>query len=293
MDSLFLLLLAESWIKTQTKSKLINARMSVMDAISYELIIYGLSVGLIGGAMGGTLAGVAGIGGGLIYVPLFYLTMPGNQESLSIHVMASLIAVAMTGIFSARAHWRLGHLNRKVFRKLMPGLIIGAAIGLWSTLKIPEAMILFALASLNAWIAWDYGRRQTEKREVPLISLSAPVGYISGTLGIGGGTMLVPLLRRQVSLREATGTSAACGMVMAFSAVLFNLLFESAWAGLLSEQMLFLAGALAGIVLIIPRTTGWSARLHALLPELSLQRVLKGIFTLLSTALLLSALLSL
>jgi uncharacterized membrane protein YfcA len=293
MDSLFLLLLAESWIKTQTKSKLINARMSVMDAISYELIIYGLSVGLIGGAMGGTLAGVAGIGGGLIYVPLFYLTMPGNQESLSIHVMASLIAVAMTGLFSARAHWRLGHLNRKVFRKLMPGLIIGAAIGLWSTLKIPEAMILFALASLNAWIAWDYGRRQTEKREVPLISLSAPVGYISGTLGIGGGTMLVPLLRRQVSLREATGTSAACGMVMAFSAVLFNLLFESAWAGLLSEQMLFLAGALAGIVLIIPRTTGWSARLHALLPELSLQRVLKGIFTLLSTALLLSALLSL
>jgi hypothetical protein len=293
MDSLFPLLLADSGIKPQTKSKLINARMSVMDAISYELIIYGLSVGLIGGAMGGTLAGVAGIGGGLIYVPLFYLTMPGNQESLSIHVMASLIAVAMTGLFSARAHWRLGHLNRKVFRKLMPGLIIGAAIGLWSTLKIPEAMILFALASLNAWIAWDYGRRQTEKREVPLISLSAPVGYISGTLGIGGGTMLVPLLRRQVSLREATGTSAACGMVMAFSAVLFNLLFESAWAGLLSEQMLFLAGALAGIVLIIPRTTGWSARLHALLPELSLQRVLKGIFTLLSTALLLSALLSL
>lgn len=264
-----------------------------MDAISYELIIYGLSVGLIGGAMGGTLAGVAGIGGGLIYVPLFYLTMPGNQESLSIHVMASLIAVAMTGVFSARAHWRLGHLNRKVFRKLMPGLIIGATIGLWSTLKIPEAMILFALASLNAWIAWDYGRRQTGKRVVPLTSLSAPIGYISGTLGIGGGTMLVPLLRRQVSLREATGTSAACGMVMAFSAVLFNLLFESAWAGLLSEQMLFLAGALAGIVLIIPRTTGWSARLHALLPELSVQRVLKGIFTLLSTALLLSALLSL
>ncbi len=264
-----------------------------MDTISYELIIYGLSVGLIGGAMGGTLAGVAGIGGGLIYVPLFYLTMPGNHESLSIHVMASLIAVAITGIFSARAHWRLGHLNRKVFQKLMPGLIIGAAIGLWSTLKIPEAMILLALASLNAWIAWDYGRRQTEKRELPLTSLSAPIGYISGSLGIGGGTMLVPLLRRQVSLREATGTSAACGVVMALSAVLFNLLFEPVWAGMISEQALFLAGALAGIVLMIPGSTGWSARLHARLPELPMQRVLKGVFTLLSMALLLSALLSL
>jgi uncharacterized membrane protein YfcA len=293
MDSRFLLLLADSWIKAQTKSRLINARLSAMDLISYELIIYGLLVGLIGGALGGTLAGVAGIGGGLIYVPLFYLTMPGNQEGLSIHVMASLIAVAMTGFFSARAHWRLGHLNRNAFRQLIPGLIIGAAIGLWSTLKIPEAVILFALAFLNAWIAWDYGRRQTEKREAPLTSLSAPIGYISGVLGIGGGTMLVPLLRRLVSLREAIGTSAACGTVMALSAVLFNLLFEPAWIGLLSEQLYFLAAALVGVVLMIPGTTGWSARLHALLPELTMQRVLKGIFTLLSTALLLSALLSL
>jgi uncharacterized membrane protein YfcA len=264
-----------------------------MDMFSYEIIIYGLFVGLIGGTIGGTLAGVAGIGGGLIYVPLFYLTMPGNQDGLSIHIMASLIAVAMTGFFSARAHWRLGHLNRDVFRKLIPGLVIGAAIGLWSTLKIPEAMILFALASLNAWIAWDYGRRQTEKRVVPLTSLSAPIGYISGTLGIGGGTMLVPLLRRLISLREAIGTSAACGMVMALSAVFFNLLFESTWVSLLSEQMLFLAGALVGILLIIPRTSGWSAQFHAVLPELTMQLALKGIFTLLSTALFLAAFLSL
>lgn len=264
-----------------------------MDTIAYELIVYGLFVGLIGGAIGGLMAGVAGIGGGLIYVPLFYLTMPGNQEGLSIHVMASLAAVAVTSLFSARAPWRLGHLNRSAFRKLIPGLIIGAALGLWSTLKIPEAMILFALASLNAWIAWDYGRRQTETRTVPLTSLSAPIGYISGVLGIGGGTMLVPLLRRQLSLREATGTSAACGMVMAFAAVLFNLLFEPIWVGLLSEQMLFLAGVLAGIVLIIPGTSGWAARLHLLLPELTMQMLLKGVFILLSTGLFLSALFSL
>ncbi|MDT8377087.1 MAG: sulfite exporter TauE/SafE family protein [Mariprofundaceae bacterium] len=264
-----------------------------MDAVSYELIICGLFVGLAGGAIGGTLAGVAGIGGGLIYMPLLYLAMPGNQDGLSLHVMASLAAVAVTGFFSARAHWRLGHLNRNAFRKLVPGLIVGAAIGLWSTLKIPEAVILFTLALLDAWIAWDYGRRQTEKRAVPLASLSAPVGYISGVLGIGGGTMLVPLLRRQVSLREAIGTSAACGMVMAFSAVLFNLLFESAWVGLLSGQLFFLTGALAGILLIIPKTSGWSARLHAALPEPTMQRMLKGLFTLLSAALFLAAMLAL
>ncbi|MFC1536845.1 sulfite exporter TauE/SafE family protein [Pseudomonadota bacterium] len=264
-----------------------------MDTISYELILYGLFIGLLGGAIGGTLAGVAGIGGGLIYLPLFYLTMPGNQQGLSLHVMASLIGVVATGYFSARAHWRLGHLNKSAFRKLTPGLIIGATIGLWSTLKIPEAMILFALAFLDAWIAWDYGRIQTGKRVIPLTSLSAPIGYISGVLGIGGGTMLVPLLRRKVSLREAVGTSAACGMVMALSAVLFNFMFESAWTDMLSEQIYFLAGALVGILVIIPTTSGWSARLHAGIHEMTMQVVLKGVFSLLSVALFVSALVSL
>ncbi|MDX8404471.1 MAG: sulfite exporter TauE/SafE family protein [Mariprofundaceae bacterium] len=264
-----------------------------MEQISYELIqllLFGLAVGLIAGGLAGTLAGLAGIGGGLIYVPMFYLTMPGDQESLSIHVMASLMAVAMTGFFSARAHWRLGHLNRDAFRQLIPGLMIGAVIGLWSTLNIPEAMILFALACLDLWIAWDYGHKQTEKRAVPLASLSGPIGYISGTLGIGGGTMLVPLLRRMVSLREAVGTSAACGMVMALSAVLFNLLLESAWISLLSEQQIFLAGAMSGILVMIPRTANWSARLHQALPELTMQRALKGVFAVLSTLLFLAAL---
>lgn len=267
-----------------------------MTELSYELIqllLFGLAVGLIAGALAGTLAGLAGIGGGLIYVPLFYLTMPGNQESLSIHVMASLMAVAMTGFFSARAHWRLGHLNRDAFRQLVPGLMIGAAIGLWSTLNIPEAMILFALGSLDMWIAWDYGRVQRQKRVIPLVSLSGPIGYLSGALGIGGGTMLVPLLRRMLSLREAVGTSAACGMVMALSAVLFNLLFESAWISLLSEQIYFLAGALLGILMMIPKTASWSASLHQAVPEKTMQRMLKGVFIALSTLLFLSAFLSL
>jgi len=258
-----------------------------------QLLLSGLAVGLVAGAMAGTVAGIAGIGGGLIYVPVFYLTMPGNQESLSIHIMASLVAVAVTGYFSARAHWRLGHLNMSTFRQLAPGLMVGAAIGLWSTLKIPEFVILFALAFLDAWIAWDYGRAQKQMRTVPLTTMSGPVGYISGALGIGGGTMLVPLLRRMISLREAVGTSAACGMVMAIAAVLFNLLLEPVWFSLISEQLYFLAAVMIGILLIIPRTSGWSAKLHAALPELQMQFILKTLFILLSTGLFFSALLSL
>jgi len=253
-----------------------------MEVISYELLFYGLFIGLIGGAIGGTLAGLAGIGGGLIYVPLFYLTMPGDQNGLSMHIMASLVAVAMTGFFSARAHWRLGHLHKRSLKRLLPGLMIGAAMGLWSTLQAPAVLILFALACLNGWVSWDLGRGHQVKKTTPLAWMSGPIGYMSGTLGVGGGTMLVPLLRRTVSLREAVGTSATCGMLMAVAAVLFNLMLEPTWRSMISEQLNFLIGAWFGILLMIPKASGWSAYLYTKATETMMQTVLKALFFVLS-----------
>jgi len=262
-----------------------------MEHIAYDLIFFGLLIGLIGGAIGGTLAGLAGIGGGLIYVPLFYLTMPGNGPGLGMHVLGSLIAVAITGFFSARAHWKLGNVHQESLKQLYPGLIIGAAIGLWSTLQVPEALILLALAFLDAWVARDYGKTYTTGRTAPLTSMSGVIGYISGTLGIGGGTMLVPLLRRGVSLREAVGTSAACGMLMAMGAVIFNLLFEPAWLELISGQLSFLIGAWLGILLVIPKASRWSAYLHATVEEATMRFMLKSLFYTLSAGLFTAAIL--
>ncbi len=263
-----------------------------MEMAIYELMFYGLLIGIIAGAMGGTLAGIAGVGGGLIYLPLFYLTMPGAPENVAVQVILSLAAVALTGFFSARAHWRLGHLNQKAFRQLIPGLLIGAVLGLWSALRIPEAAILFSLALLDAWIAWDYGRKTTQNSTVPLAPLSAPIGYISGLLGIGGGTMLVPLLRRTVALREAVGTSAMCGMVMTLVAVGVNLLFESQWRQLLSDQVPFVIGTLIGILIVIPHTSGWAAYLHERLPEQTMRTVLKMLFAVLAVSLFVAGLLA-
>ena len=260
-----------------------------MEQTLIELLLLGLLCGLAGGVIGGTLAGLAGVGGGLIYVPLFYMTMPGDHETLSMHIFGSLVAVAITGFFSARAHWRLGHVQTGVLKQLYPGLIIGAAIGLWSTLQIPEAFILLALAGLDLWVARDFGKQQEIRGNMPLALASGPIGYLSGALGIGGGTMLVPLLRRAVSLREAVGTSAACGMLMAIGAVLFNLLFEPVWQDQISDTLYFLIGAWAGILIIIPMASGWSAWLHASVQEVTMRKTLKTLFYLLAACMILAA----
>jgi len=253
----------------------------------------GLAVGIAAGGIAGILAALAGVGGGLIYVPVFYACMPVSQDNMGIQIMASMLAIILTGSFSARTHYRLGHLNLKAAIYLLPGLIIGASLGLWSTLHVPETSVLLALAALDLWVAYDYGRNAVNS-ELHLhrrrfIALSAPIGYTSGLLGIAGGTMLVPLLRRALPLRNAVGTSAFCGVLMAACGVALNLIFEPSWKAPVREQMLFILGALTGILLILPLATGWAARLHAVMPETRLRLVLKTLFVCIAALLLIEA----
>jgi len=260
-----------------------------MPELDLYLLACGLLAGLVAGAAGGVLAGLAGLGGGLIYMPVFYALMPG-QGAISATVMASMVAIVVTGLFSVRSHWRLGHVNMKMFRQLIPGLVMGASLGLWLTLRIPGAMVLAGLAVLDGWIAWDYGRSVRAGIHAASPAMySGPVGYVSGMLGIGGGTMLVPLLRRSLPLRQAVGTSAMSSLAMAATAVTVNLALESGWRALLGAQLSFLAGAWLGILLILPFATGWSARMHAVTSESRMRMILRGLFAFLSLMLLAAA----
>ncbi len=264
-----------------------------MPEIDLSLFLYGVAVGLGAGAVAGILAGLAGVGGGLIYMPVFYACMPSTEQGVAVYVFASLVAVIITGFFSARAHWRLGHIDYHTAMQLLPGLIIGASVGLWCTLRLPEAWILLALAGLDAWIAFDYGRKPMHysSGNVSLPLFSGPIGFVSGALGIGGGTMLAPLLRRFVALRFAVGTSALCGLMMALGAVAINMLLEAGWRDILASPLSFLLGAWIGIGLILPKSTGWSAHLHARLTEQTLQLSLKIVFGSLSAGLFMAAIL--
>ena len=261
--------------------------MSEADII---MLFTGLVVGALAGLASGTLAGLAGIGGGLIYVPLFYVFLPHDTNGTSLAIFISLLAIVLTGGFSARAHYRLGHLDKASATHLLPGLMVGASLGLMLTLHLPEALVLAALAGLDAWIAWDYGRTlAAHQGKGPLWLASGPIGYVSGSLGIGGGTMLVPLLRRSLPLRMAVGTSAFCGTLMAAAALTVNGIWVPAWRPMLGSQGWFVFGALSAVLLVLPQATRWSARLHAELGEKDIQRLLKVIFSMLALAMLLAA----
>jgi len=253
-----------------------------------SLLLYALAVGLSAGILAGFMAGVAGVGGGLIYVPVFYLLMPsieGNTEgSMALAIFSSMVAIALTAGFSARSHWQLGHVNIKLFHYLWPSLLLGASLGLWSALILPELWILLALAALNAWVAYDYGRSfESRALHKGIFSmLGIPIGYISGVLGIAGGTMLVPLLRRFLTLKDAVGTSAMCGFMMVALAVLLNLLGESGWQELLQGQRIFLLATWMGLLLTMPLAAKKSAGWHEKLQERQLRIMLKSMFSLVS-----------
>lgn len=263
------------------------------ESVNVALLGQGLAAGLAGGLAGGTLAGLAGIGGGLIYVPLFLALMPATSDAhaLSAPVLASLGAVAITGLLSARAHARLGHVRKAMLKQLLPGLAAGAALGLWSTLRLPASAMFLGLAALDAWVARDYGREAKTLRRpsLPLSWTAGFIGLVSGLFGIGGGTMLAPLLRRRLPLREAVGTTALCGALMALLAVGVNLALERDWRLLLGPLAPWIAGAWLGVALSTSRAVRLGAELHARWREDAVRMMLRLMFASLAAAYLAAA----
>jgi uncharacterized membrane protein YfcA len=183
---------------------------------------------LVTGAVAGTAAGLFGVGGGLIIVPLLAFLFearaiaPGAVMHLAIGT--SLATIVVTSISSARAHHRRGAIEWRSFRQLTPGVIVGALLGAAvadtlrsDTLRFGFAIFVFLVALQMAW-----NRTPAPHRQLPgrggLAVAGTVIGAISSLVGIGGGTMTVPFLAWcNVALPRAVGTSAAVGLPIAVS----------------------------------------------------------------------------
>lgn len=182
------------------------------------------------GAVAGTLAGLLGIGGGIIMVValLYLLPLQGVEDIVLTQaaVGTSLACISATAIASAAAHHRHGGVLWPVFARLAPGLLGGALIGAWLADLLPSIVLqrIIGAAALVIAVRMLAAVVPAPHRQLPgavgLAGAGGVIGSISALIGIGGGSLTVPFLNWcNVSMQKAVGTSAACGMPIAWAGV--------------------------------------------------------------------------
>ncbi len=192
---------------------------------------------LILGAFAGVAAGLFGIGGGLLIVPvlIFTFTLQGVPVEVLTHmaVATSLATILITSISSVRAHQKRGAVSWQLFRPLAIGILVGAVIGVNTAILLPGPVlqIIFGVFALSVAVQMGFNLQPPQSATKPnakeLTATGGIIGWASTIFGIGGGTLTVPYLSwRRQEMRVAVATSAACGLPIALMGSVTNL-----WVG--------------------------------------------------------------
>jgi len=188
-----------------------------MDAITLYLLV---------GGFAGIVAGLLGVGGGLIIVPFLFWIFQ-QQVGLSPWLMhlaigTSLATIVVTSISSIFAHNRKHAVRWDLFWLLVPGIIIGGWLGAQLAKEIDSGSLrlFFALFELLVAAQMWFSIKPVAHGEFPGRVINGVaggiIGAVSALVGIGGGTMTVPwLIWHRVSIHQAVGTSAAVGLPIA------------------------------------------------------------------------------
>ncbi len=185
------------------------------------LLIYAVT-----GALSGTMAGLLGVGGGIIIVPAFVFALSlqgiGTEVTMHLAVGTSLAVIVFTAMASVRAHHRRGAVLWPVVVKIAPGIVVGALLGsaIADAMSGPLLRIWFGCFALLLAANLAFGRPPRPTRSLPgaagLTPVGIAIGAISALVGVGGGSMSVPFMTWcNVPVRQAIATSAAIGFPIA------------------------------------------------------------------------------
>lgn len=185
------------------------------------------------GAFAGTLAGLFGIGGGLVIVPvlIFSFGLQGVSAGIAAHlaVGTSLATIVFTSISSIRSHHLYEAVRWDIVRSMVVGIVIGAVLGAVTASMLSGAALERIIGIFVTLVALKMLLEVNPKpgREVPgktgLGAAGAGIGWASALFGIGGGTLTVPFLSWcNLRMQSAVGTSAACGFPIALAGALAN-----------------------------------------------------------------------
>jgi uncharacterized membrane protein YfcA len=196
-----------------------------------NIVIFLLCV-VLGSAVG-VMAGLLGIGGGLLIVPamgflLHYYLQIDIDIGMPIAIATSLSTVILTGLSSTRSHYKMGNLDKRIMLYCGLGIAVGAILGAQFASFISGAILqrIFALLVILIALQMIFGSHKMSKNTVGnpgLGGIGVGTGFVSALMGIGGGALLVPaLLWYQINIRKAIGCAAFSGIIVAlFGTVTF------------------------------------------------------------------------
>jgi uncharacterized protein len=178
------------------------------------------------GGVAGILAGLLGVGGGIVIVPAltFIFTAQRLSPEYTVHlaVGTSLATILFTSVASSRAHHGRGAVDWPIVRSISPGIVVGTLAGSWVAAQMTTRFLKGFFVAFIAYVALQMllDIRPKPSRSLPggmtVTGVGGIIGGISSLVGIGGGSMSVPfLVWCNVAMHRAIGTSAAIGFPIA------------------------------------------------------------------------------
>jgi uncharacterized membrane protein YfcA len=241
------------------------------------------------GLLTGFVAGLLGVGGGLLMVPVltWAFLQQGFTATYNIHLAlgTSLATIVLTAISSLRAHHVHGAVEWDVVKRLAPGIVLGTLVGALIAARLPdhELKIFFTLFLFYAATQMLLGFKPKPTRKLPgravMTTAGGVIGVVSSWVGIGGGTLTIPFLTWcNLRMQAAIGTSSAVGLPIALAGALGYVLSGQTASGLpaWSAGFVYLPAFLA-IVAMSWLTAPLGARCTHGWPVARLKRVFAGL----------------
>ena len=200
-----------------------------MEILNFSEIFNLLIVLAIAAAVAGFMAGLLGVGGGIIMVPALYyaFTVLGYDISTKMHlsVGTSLAIIIPTSIISAKTHMEHNAVDFKMVKSFGLFILIGVIAGtfLVVNLKTPNLILFFSIFAFMTGLFFIFLREKLVENPKKISDLvknisGILIGFISVPLGIGGGSLMVPFMRTVgYDLRKSIGTAATTGILIAVS----------------------------------------------------------------------------
>jgi len=206
-----------------------------MELITDNLFVF-LAL-IAAGAFAGVLAGLLGVGGGIVIVPVLYFLFQSfgvsAESAMVIATATSLATIVPTSISSIRAHHKKGNVDFALLRCWAPIILVGVIGGSWLVTRVSGNWLtaLFGvIATLSALNMLFRTGKSALFQKLPSkwgqSLMATSIGFFSSMVGIGGGTISVPLLTLyNYPVHKAVGTTSAIGLVISLPAVIAMFIF--------------------------------------------------------------------